>query len=270
MKPQAVLKCCKKKRLLDSFKYSIKPAGETDFGIKKYFRKYKRCTNCKHMFSYFNFNLENLYLKKYSKKAYGDLNNINSNFKKIISLPEKNSDNKNRVKRCQNFLKKKDKILDIGCGLGVFLFELKKKGYKINGIEPDQHLYKHSKKILGRNIFNGNLQSFIRKNKDISFNFISLNKVLEHVCNPKKIIAKLPNLMRKNAYLYIEVPDEASSKKGKNREELFVEHLHVFSKKSLSNLLSENGFLSVRVKRILEPSGKYTIYGLFQNLKYVK
>ena len=134
MKCQASLNCCDQKKLINSFTYNKKPPGETDFGIKNYFRIYKKCTYCSHMFSYFNFNLNNLYKIKYSSSAYGDLNNIYQNFKKIISLPNKNSDNKNRVKRCLKYLKKKNKI------------QSTKEIYKI--LEDELKNYIHSIQIL--------------------------------------------------------------------------------------------------------------------------
>lgn len=264
MKRQAILKCCNQRNLINSFTYNKKPPGETDFGIKKYRRMYKRCKYCDHMFSFFNFNLKNLYLKKYSTDAYGDSRTIYRNFKKIISLSPKKSDNKNRVKRCSRYLNKKSKILDIGCGLGVFLYELKKKGHKTYGIEPDFNLFNHSKKMLGNNIFNGSFQSYINKKDKFSFDFVSLNKVLEHVTDPKKITNHLSRVMKKGAYIYIEVPDVISSKISKNREELMVEHLHVFSKISLANMMMQSGFNLVEINQIIEPSGKFTIYGIFR------
>ena len=44
-----------------------------------------------------------------------------------------------------------------------------------------------------------------------------------------------------------------------------VEHLHVFSKASLKNLMEESKFKILEIKQIREPSGKYTIFGFFQN-----
>ena len=81
-------------------------------------------------FSFFNFSLKNLYYEKYSQNAYGNQKKIKSTFDKIINLPISKSDNKNRVKRCVKFLNKNDKIFDIGCGLSVFLYELKKRVLK--------------------------------------------------------------------------------------------------------------------------------------------
>lgn len=266
MKCQSNLVCCKKKNLKNLFFYNKKPKGETDFCIKQYKRKYMICKNCKHMFSYFDFDLNDLYNKKYSKQAYGNLKKIKSTFNKIINLPLNKSDNKKRVQRCVKYLNKKDQIFDIGCGLSVFLYELKKKNYRVSGLEPDRSLFRHSKSIIKENIYNNSIEKFYLKRKK-KFDFVSLNKVLEHVLNPEKIILKIKKLLKLNGILYIEVPDQIAAKKSKNREELMVEHLHVFSKNSLMNLMIRNKFELLKIKQTTEPSGKYTIFGFFRNKK---
>ena len=56
-----------------------------------------------------------------------------------------------------------------------------------------------------------------------------------------------------------------ASKKGKNREEFFIDHLHVFSKKSLMLLLKKTNYRKIYINRIVEPSGKFTIYAFAKN-----
>ena len=90
---------------------------------------------------------------------------------------------------------------------------------------------------------------------------MSLNKVLEHTMSPEKMILKIRKLLKLNGIFYLEVPDQLSATKGKEREELMVEHLHVFSKMSLKNLMVRNKFKILQLKQIKEPSGKYTIFG---------
>ena len=46
-------------------------------------------------------------------------------------------------------------------------------------------------------------------------------------------------ILKFNGVFYIEVPDHVASKYGKNREEFMIEHLHIFSKKSLQNFRFE-------------------------------
>ena len=65
--------------------------------------------------------------------------------------------------------------------------------------------------------------------------------------------------------IYIEVPDTTAQKKGKNREEFHIDHLHIFSKKSLSLLLKKTNLKTITIKQIVEPSGKFTVYAFAKN-----
>ena len=92
------------------------------------------------------------------------------------------------------------------------------------------------------------------------FDVITSFQVLEHVENPKIIMRKIKKILKNNGILYIEVPDAKASIEGKYREEFFIEHLHVFSMKSLRNTLKKIKFKIIKIKSIKENSGKYTLY----------
>ena len=269
MKLKAKLKCCEKKDLIKAFEYREKPMFETDFNIKNYNRYFKKCKNCEHYFSFLGFDINKIYKKTYSEKTYGNSKKIEDTFKKIISFPKHKSDNKNRVLRCTKFIKGK-KFLDIGSGMGVFPFELKRKikNLKMNLLEKDKNLIN----FLNKNFKNENIKSdinYFTKNKSYNkfFDFISINKVLEHLENPEIILKKVKKLLSNNGVLYIEVPDEKASIVGGLREEFFIEHLHVYSLKSLKNTLKKIKFKILQIKSIKEKSGKFTIFAFCKNIK---
>jgi hypothetical protein len=61
-------------------------------------------------------------------------------------------------------------------------------------------------------------------------------------------------------FVYLELPDgEAASTEGFGREEFFVEHLHVFSFRSIVMLAERAGFRPIAVERLQEPSTKFTL-----------
>lgn len=264
-------KICKNKKLVKVFEYSTPPIGETNFGIKKvdYKRYYLKCSNCKHWFGKLKIKIKNLYSSAYSKATYNNL--IKKNFDKINNLPDKKSDNFYRVNRIDKFIKKnfKDKkkisILDIGSGLGIFPYKITKKNYECTALDPDKNSCLHIKNNLGIKVYHGDYLKIKIKKK---FDLITLNKVIEHVKNPQNLIAKSKKNLKKNGFIYIEVPDEKAKIKGKSREEFFIDHLHVFSKKSLS-LISEKLRLKVKeIKSIIEPSTKFTIFAFLSNRNF--
>ena len=260
-----MIKCqfCGYRKFSLKFHYKKKPPKETNFKIKKkdYERFYVRCKNCSHLYSLMYFNLDNLYTKNYSKFTYGK--KIFRTFTKIKNLPKHKSDNFFRVKRFINFCDKNriknKKFLDIGSGTGIFPYELNKKNIDIRCIEKDLNFRKHLKENLSLRVIKDNYNNRKFRSK---FNVISINKVLEHVEKPNDFLKKISNFLCKGGYIYFEVPDaELASKINKNREELFVEHIHGFSKKSTKLLFKLNYFSIIKIKSIIEPSGKYTIYG---------
>jgi SAM-dependent methyltransferase len=92
------------------------------------------------------------------------------------------------------------------------------------------------------------------------FDAVTFNKVLEHVEDPVSLLAHAGAFLRKGGFCYVEVPDVAAASAGADREEFFIEHHHVFSPASLALLGERAGFEVVQVERLIEPSGKFTVY----------
>jgi len=249
------------------YSYLKKPKLETNFLIpkKKYKRFFYQCPSCKHFFAIHKINLDNIYKNNYFVNTYKNLDCALDLTKKILSYPATKSDNKQRVKKIIYFLRKyfgkmnkKISILDIGSGLGVFPYEMKKKGFNILSQEMDTKYVEHHKKNL-------KLKSTVNNISDIKkkFNLITLNKVLEHILDPIKFLILVKKKLKKRGVLYIELPSSEASKLGKFREEFFIEHFHVYSKISIELMANLVGAKIFEKKNYEEPSGKFTISAFF-------
>jgi SAM-dependent methyltransferase len=269
-----VKKCpiCKKNTLRRKFVYKKPPKKEINFGISKknYYREYLKCRSCGHFFSTVkNFNPDTFYKGHYNESIY--MKNFSNTFVKIINLPKKKSDNFHRVERIKNFCKnfyknyKRISVLDIGSGLGVFPYAIKKLGLKINCIDPDKKSVHHLNSVLKIKSYCGNFLEIKNKKK---YHLITFNKVLEHVKDPFLLLKHAKKFLRKDSLIYIELPDgemASISKKGKYSEEFFIDHIHVFSSDSLSILIKNTGLKSLHMSRYIEPSGKITISAFCKN-----
>ena len=258
---------CESTNLFKKFEYFKIPKGETVYpGInyEKYHRIYFKCKVCKHYSSYLKMKIDNHYSSTYNKTVYSG--NLKKNFEKINNLPSFQSDNFYRVKRIDdylnknNFNKKKLKILDVGSGLGIFPYKMSKKNYDVTALDPDKKSCLHIRKNLKIQTLHGDFFKLRIKKR---YNLITLNKVIEHVASPKKMLIKIKKILKKKGLIYIEVPDERASLYGKDREEFHIDHLHVFSKNSLNYLTNKINLKTKFLKSIKEPSGKYTIFGIF-------
>lgn len=243
--------------------YLKKPKGEIYFKLKgKYSRKYYKCLFCEHHISDHKYNLNSLYNGDYISSTYGDYEGLKKKFNKINKLKKSKSDNFHRCERINSFfgnINKKFRTLDIGAGLGIFPYKLKNKKFSdISLIETDDVNIKFLKNYL-------NFKKTFKKKSELKnkkFDLITLNKVLEHIPNPSLFLGHYLKNLKKNGYVYIEVPnlDAREDKIGYDREEFFIEHHHVFSKTSLVLMLIKLNLKILKIEKIKEPSSKYTIF----------
>ncbi len=275
MRSKKILKCyCflnskKNNKNIELFyDYHSAPRFEPAYKIKNYRRKIMRCKICNHFSAKHKIKVSEFYKKNYSLISHG--NDMKKKFNKINNLKSK-SDNYHRVNRILLFfknLRKRDvNLLDVGSGLSIFLYQLKKKvNWKLTGIEPDINFVNFAKK-LDINVIHSNLKSNIFKKNN--FNIITMNKIIEHVKDPVKLLKISKKLLNKNGYIYIEVPDGQAASKHKDnkfREEFFVDHLHVFSKKSLKECIKLSGLSLLSCKSIQEKSGKLSLYAFAKKI----
>ncbi|MBW2975072.1 class I SAM-dependent methyltransferase [Candidatus Woesearchaeota archaeon] len=241
-----------------------KPEKETDFKIKNYRRQIFFCNNCGVYFNSSNFDSSSIYSGYYNDATYQ--NRILERYNKIMGLPYDKSDNKGRVSRIVGFLKNKSldprgiSALDVGSGLCVFLGEMKKHGFKCFCIDPDKSSISHAIENVGVDgAYCCSLNDFKTEHK---FGLITFNKVLEHVEDPISMLKKAKDYLTPDGFVYIELPDAETAVKfggALEREEFYVEHNFILTRKSFSFILEKSGF-DGEVRSIHEPSGKYTLF----------
>jgi len=242
-----------------AFSYSRPPKGETKFnlGRGKYRREYWRCQRCGHYRSNHQIDLSDLYRREYMRATYGGW--LKKRFEEIVALPEAKSDNAGRVKRITSFVAG-ETVLDVGSGLCVFLYGMEKAGWRGTALDPDETACRQAREVVGVETV---CEDFMRAERLGKYDLVAFNKVLEHVADPVAMLSRAKKWVGKGGLVYVEVPDgefAARDSKGKEREEFFIEHEHVFSAPSLALLIRRSGFFLRLMGRLLEPSGKYTLW----------
>ena len=278
IKPNGSLNCpCGERNLELVLSYDSPPRVEASFYIgdgKPYQRSYAKCTLCQHYFGQHEIDLSSLYEGSYVDATYGSEDGIHQNFERIVSLPEDKSDNKKRVTWVNNqYLtfftsfkaSERPTVLDVGAGLGVFPYEMKKLGWDVLALDPDPRAKNHMETIIGVNSVAGDFMT-VSLSELGKFDLITFNKVMEHVPFPFQMLQKAIAIVKPGGGIYVEVPDiaAASDPDGKEREEFTIDHLHVFSAASAILLGERAGLFVVAFDRIREPSGKYTLRILFK------
>lgn len=143
----------------------------------------------------------------------------------------------------------KGKVLEVGCSTGLMLSMLEELGFEVEGVEPSRKaaLVAKQRGIKIQNIFFENIK-FKRQ-----YNLIIFNHTLEHLENLFDVLAKTSELLQKEGYLFIDLPnfESISAKTLKNKwpQLLPEEHLWHFTESSLKTLLSRFGFKIIYINK---------------------
>jgi SAM-dependent methyltransferase len=245
------------------FRYSEPPVRENTFelGEQTYLRDIERCTTCGHFLNRHELDLTELYSGAYMDSAYAD-DRLAQTFERIMALPPERSDNRARVERVVAECGGSGTVLDVGSGLGVFPAGMKEAGWRVTALDPDPRAVAHAREQVG---VNGVQADFMEADDLGSFDLVTLNKVLEHVEDPVAMLARTHAVLAESGTVYIELPDgEASARFGLEREEFYIEHIHVFSMASMCLLAQNAGFLVRTAWRLHEPSDKYTLVAFLE------
>jgi SAM-dependent methyltransferase len=250
---------CGGAELETAFAYDEPPPGETDFGLSadEYRREYLRCESCGHWTARLSVDVERLYSGGYVDATYAA--GLANAYQRIMSLPPEGSDNVQRVRRIVERLGTSGRVLDVGSGLAVFPARMSEMGWEVTALDPDPRAVEHARSVAG---VQATCADFFEADGLGRFDLITLNKVLEHVSDPVAMLAHAGRFMEEDGTVYVEVPDAEGAARdpdGPNREEFFIEHLHVFSMESLGLVAERTGFRVDGSERLREPSGKYTL-----------
>jgi len=98
----------------------------------------------------------------------------------------------------------KGKVLDLGCGDGLFLNTLKKKGFKAMGLDiSEEAIRKCRKKGLSAEVFDFGKQKL--NFKDNEFDYVVMLDILEHLYNPAFLLKEAKRVSKK--YLLVSIPN---------------------------------------------------------------
>ena len=133
-------------------------------------------------------------------------------------------------------------LLDIGSGTGAFLAVMKKKGWEVKGIEPDEDARRLTKQLYNLDIDNPTVLNSIRGS---SFNAITLWHVLEHVHQLHDYIEHLKRILKPQGKFFIAVPNYQSTDSNIYRSYWAAydvpRHLYHFSPNSIEVLMQKHG-----------------------------
>ena len=155
------------------------------------------------------------------------------------------------IRKYTNFLKYRmisrysagNKILDIGCATGEFLYYMKSRNWITMGIEPDIQARQKAVEAYGLKVYD---ESYIDKIPNDSIDVITLWHVLEHVSDLSGRMKALERILKPGGIIVLAVPNAAC-------QDAFIyqdfwagydvpRHLYHFSRPSMEKMLIRNNF----------------------------
>lgn len=145
-----------------------------------------------------------------------------------------------------------DRILDVGCGLGLSLVYASCVGAECHGTEYDRDAIQFCQGFLpGARIFNGSLLE--ARYPEASFDIVVFNHVIEHVTQPRSYIRESGRILRPGGTLVVATPNIGNWGHTLYRAMMFMsgripsvvdglEHTVVFTLPLLRRLVEEEGF----------------------------
>jgi len=114
-----------------------------------------------------------------------------------------------RLNKILVFLRDIDNVLDVGCGDGYYLERINNAiGLDISRIRAKRAKERSNKQVI---VATAERMPF----KESCFDGILLSEVLEHLSNPKKCLAEVVSIMKKDAVAVISFPNDRNLKIGR-------------------------------------------------------
>lgn len=193
-------------------------------------------------------------------------------FDKVMALSPEKSDNAGRVRRNLDAMilygppaQEQLRCLDIGSGLGVFPALFSKAAAERGRMctftlyETDDKAAALLRSIGGFSVIQG---LFDPKDVKNPVHLLTLNKVLEHVRKPIELLKQAAQAVDPEAgIVYVEVPDVLTAQMRPAGDNILgALHHHIYTPAGLALALHRAGLEVLQVERIVEPSGKLTVF----------
>ncbi len=151
------------------------------------------------------------------------------------------------------------RVLDLGCGSGVFTQEMARVGVQAVGVEiadaaVERARAQHPELLFGLVPIEGPLPF-----EDGSFELVWASEVIEHVADTARWLSEVRRVLAAAGKLLITTPSHGRMRVAVGGIERFSEplgdHLHLYTRASLGKLLAEFGFAPVNVRAAGGPPG---------------
>ena len=135
------------------------------------------------------------------------------------------------------------KVIDVGCGAGEFVYLLRHEQIDASGIEPGREYADFARRVLGIPIQTATVETAVVPSA--SQDLVTMFHALEHVPDPKRVLATVRGWLKKGGLVVVEVPNIESTVQAPSHRFHYA-HLHHFTGSTLGALGEAAGLRLVR------------------------
>lgn len=157
-----------------------------------------------------------------------------------------------RERRVKQILKRSNtlgRILDVGCATGILLSGIQRYGWECYGVEPNLEAAEYARNRFGLEVFNGYLEDI--SFPDNYFDVITMMDVLEHIYDLTTTLKEVFRIIKPGGYFIGNIPNADAWERylfGPHWVGWDVpRHYHVFTQKTIRQLLGAHGFTDVEL-----------------------
>jgi 2-polyprenyl-3-methyl-5-hydroxy-6-metoxy-1,4-benzoquinol methylase len=148
------------------------------------------------------------------------------------------------------------RLLDFGCGGGDFLCRMRRQGWQVVGLDTSLATVRRLQQELGLNVLHGTLPH--PDLQPASFDVITMWQSLEHVPQPRAVLAAARRLLTPSGKLYVAVPNIDSLAFRIFGSRWFAldlpRHLVHFTSVTLRAMLEQAGFIVTAIRQMRRSS----------------
>ena len=158
---------------------------------------------------------------------------------------------------------RRGRLLDVGCGSGLFLRRMRSLGWSVSGVDSDPEAVRAARSTLGNDeVHLGSVEKL--ELADTSFEAITMSHVVEHLPDPAEALRACRRLLVPGGWLVLATPNArslGSRRLGRDwRGWEPPRHLHVFNPATLTRIVEAAG-LRVRTLRTLSAAAYFLWLG---------
>jgi 2-polyprenyl-3-methyl-5-hydroxy-6-metoxy-1,4-benzoquinol methylase len=137
---------------------------------------------------------------------------------------------------------RRGRLLDVGCGSGLFLHRMKRLGWTVRGIDPDPEAARLARHRYDIDVTVGHMED---RNFSDEFDVVTLNHVIEHALDPPRLLSRCAAAVKRGGRVVIITPNVESYGHATMRRSWLPldppRHLYLFSVATLTECVRRAG-----------------------------